>query len=57
MRAKGLRPKTFWLPDFRLPEVKERIRRDCEALNRWYDRHPEVLKELEALRDGPGLED
>lgn len=56
MRAKGLKPRTFWLPDMRLPEVQERIKRDVEALNRWYDRHPHIIDELEALRDQPDAE-
>lgn len=56
MRAKGLKPRTFWLPDMRLPEVQERIKRDVEALNRWYDRHPQIVDELEALRDQPDAE-
>jgi Protein of unknown function (DUF3018) len=56
MRAKGLKPRTFWLPDMRLPEVQERIKRDVEALNRWYDRNPQIVEELEALRDQPDVE-
>lgn len=53
MRAKGLKPRTFWLPDMRLPEVQERVKRDVEALNRWYERNEVVVRELEALRDAP----
>ncbi len=33
LRAQGLRPKQVWVPDLRRPEVRERIRRECEAIN------------------------
>jgi hypothetical protein len=53
MRAKGLKPRTFWLPDTSTPEYKEQARRDSEALNLWHERHPEVLEELQALQYWP----
>jgi hypothetical protein len=34
LRAQGLRPKQIWVPDLRSPEVRERIRAECEAINR-----------------------
>ena len=34
LRAEGLRPKQIWVPDLRSPEARERIRRECEAINR-----------------------
>ena len=53
MRAKGLRPRTFWLPDTSTPDFRERARRDSEALDRWHARHPEVFEELQALQYWP----
>ena len=53
MRAKGLKPRTFWLPDTSTPEFKERARRDSETLREWHERHPEVLEELQALQYWP----
>lgn len=53
MRAKGLRPRTFWLPNLSDAQVQEKIRQQCEALNEWYERHPEVLDELEEMRGDP----
>ena len=53
MRAKGLKPRTFWLPDTSMPEFKERARRSSEALARWHDENPEYMAELEALQYWP----
>ncbi len=49
-RAQGLRLKQFWLPDLRDPEVRERIRREVEEINR-RDRETGVMDEIEALGD------
>ena len=32
LRAQGLRPKQFWVPDTRRPEVREQILREAEAI-------------------------
>ena len=32
-RRKGLRPVVFWVPDTSDPEVRERIRREVQAIN------------------------
>lgn len=53
MRAKGLKPRTFWLPDTSTPEFKERARRDVEALNRWYETHSDELDEILSLQSWP----
>jgi hypothetical protein len=53
MRAKGLRPRTFWLPDTSTPEFEERARRQSEELDRWWAAHPEVSAELEDLQAWP----
>lgn len=50
MRAKGLRPRTFWLPDTTTPEYRERARRDCELLNRWYAAHADEIDEIMSLQ-------
>lgn len=34
LRAQGLRPKQFWVPDLRDPKVREEIARSVEAINR-----------------------
>lgn len=34
LRAQGLRPVQFWLPDVNSPEFAERARRECEIANR-----------------------
>jgi len=53
MRAKGLRPKVFWVPDTSTPEFKEQARRDTEALNRWYDEHEDEFLEVTSLQYWP----
>lgn len=50
MRAKGLKPRTFWLPDTTTAEFKERARRDVESLNRWYDTNRGELDEILSLQ-------
>jgi hypothetical protein len=32
MRAAGLRPVQFWVPDTRSPEFTERLRKQCQSL-------------------------
>ena len=32
LRAQGLRPKQIWVPDLRIAEVREQIRREAVAL-------------------------
>lgn len=32
MRAAGLRPVQFWVPDTRSPEFAEQLRRQCQSL-------------------------
>ena len=32
MRAAGLRPVQFWVPDTRAPEFVARVRRQCQSL-------------------------
>ncbi len=53
MRAKGLRPKTFWLPDTSTPKYKAWARGQSEALDRWYAANPEVLAELDDMQAWP----
>jgi hypothetical protein len=50
MRAKGLRPRTFWLPDPTSSAFREQARRHSEALDRWYAAHPEELEEILSLQ-------
>lgn len=33
MRAAGLRPVQFWVPDTRSPEFKAQVRKQCQSLN------------------------
>ncbi len=38
LRARGLRPRTFWLPDTQSPEFRERAALACAAIDRaWED--------------------
>jgi DNA-binding LacI/PurR family transcriptional regulator len=53
MRAKGLRPKVFWVPDTSSPEFIARAARDTEILNRWYREHPEEVVDVLAMHDWP----
>jgi hypothetical protein len=32
LRAQGLRPKQFWVPDTRSPDVQDEIRRACKTI-------------------------
>jgi Protein of unknown function (DUF3018) len=57
MRAKGLKPRTFWLPDTSTPEFKERARRSNEALHRWHAENPDYMAEIEALQYWPPEEE
>jgi Protein of unknown function (DUF3018) len=49
LRALGMRPKQFWLPDLRDRKVRARIQADAAALaaqaNRWND----LLDDVEAM--------
>lgn len=51
LRAQGLRPRTFWLPDTRTPEFREQARRDCEALWEEARRNPELYEWVAAMVD------
>lgn len=51
LRARGLRPRTFWLPDARTPEFKERARRDCEKLWTLEAQDAEAMAFAEAMTD------
>lgn len=53
MRAKGLRPKVFWVPDTSSPEFIARARHDTEVLNRWYDEHEDEFLEVTSLQYWP----
>ena len=55
LRAQGLRPKQIWVPDLRKPEVLERIRLECEAINRADARSGdmEFLEAISILNDLP----
>jgi hypothetical protein len=50
LRAQGLRPKQFWLPDLRDPEVREGIRRSIEIINA-RDEEDDVMAWIESLQD------
>lgn len=51
LRAQGLRPRTFWVPDTRLPEFQEKARRSRDWL---WDRVPDEVQAMawiEAMTD------
>jgi Protein of unknown function (DUF3018) len=49
-RAQGLRLKQIWVPDLRDPEVRARIAREVEEINR-RDRCDGIMAEIEAMGD------
>ena len=51
LRAQGLKPRTFWLPDTSTAEFREQARRDCEQLWRSVDRDEEAMAFAEAMTD------
>lgn len=57
MRAKGLRPKVFWVPDTSSPEFIARAKRDTEALNRWYREHEDEFLEVTSIQYWPDEND
>ena len=46
--AKGYRPVEVWVPDWDSPEIRERIRRECEAINE-ADRRSGELEYIDEL--------
>ena len=51
LRARGLRPKTAWLPDPAAPEVKKEVK---QALDRWWslaDDEEQALRFAELMTD------
>lgn len=51
LRARGLKPRTFWLPDTSSPEYLEQARRDCEYLWRSVPDDVEAMAFVEAMTD------
>ncbi|WP_375402793.1 antitoxin MazE-like protein [uncultured Sphingomonas sp.] len=51
LRARGLRPRTFWLPDANSPEFLENARLDCEYLWRSVPDDVEAMAWAEAMTD------
>jgi hypothetical protein len=51
LRAQGLRPRTFWLPDVRTDEFKERARRDVARSWELVDHDAEAMAFIEAITD------
>lgn len=56
LRAKGLRPVIFWLPDTARPEVRERLEKEYRAIAA-SEEEAEMLEWLEAVADWPEGED
>lgn len=50
LRAQGLRPRTFWLPDPNSEAFKEQARREVEALNAWYAKNMDIVDEVMSLQ-------
>ncbi len=48
LRAQGLRPRQFWLPDLRDAKVREGIRRSVEIINAC-DEEDDVMAWIESL--------
>lgn len=51
LRAQGLRPRTFWLPDTRTPEFREQARKSCEWLWERASEEKEAIAFIEAMTD------
>lgn len=49
LRAQGLRPKQFWVPDLRDPKVRSAIKADADALAAQAERFEGIRAEVEAL--------
>lgn len=52
LRAQGLRPRTYWLPDTSTPEFAEKAARATAAMNREWDEDPELRAWMDAMVDG-----
>ena len=50
LRARGLKPRTIWVPDLSKPEVRAQLERECRLLDRSPDEQ-EVLAWMESLAD------
>jgi hypothetical protein len=51
LRMRGLRPRTFWLPDTSSAAFMERARRDCDYLWGSVDRDADAIAFAEAMTD------
>lgn len=51
LRAQGLRPRTFWLPDMTTPEFQAGIARAIAAINTQWDADPELGGWIDAMVD------
>lgn len=51
LRAQGLRPKTFWLPDTSSAEFKAEIAQSCAAINAQWDADLELEAWIDAMVD------
>jgi hypothetical protein len=48
LRREGLRPVQVWVPDTRAPGFAEKVRKECQALNR-SDREEGIMDWVEAV--------
>lgn len=51
LRARGLRPQTFWLPDVSSPEFLEQVRRGCRLVRENEARWADDMLWVEAMTD------
>lgn len=51
LRAQGLRPRTFWLPDTTTPDFKAKAARACAAINARLDADPEFEAWIDAMQE------
>lgn len=49
LRAQGLRPVTFWLPDTSTPEFKAQAARACAAIDRQWNEDKELRDWVDAM--------
>lgn len=51
LRAQGLRPRTYWLPDTSTPDFAEKAAHATAAINSEWDESPELRAWIDAMTD------
>lgn len=51
LRAQGLHPRTFWLPDMSSPDFLAQVRRGCRLIRENDERWGDDMRWVEAMTD------